>query len=114
PGLFEIGKLRLDQAKGTISFPAAVNLREGPIEYLLVAEYGKIHESLLRTEVDPYSIQLALLLRGAQPGETNAVGGAHQTSRSNPTKLRVEIVWKVKNRLRQQRAGNFVWDQQAK
>ena len=114
PGLFEIGNVRLDQAKRTITFPAFVNLREGPIEYVLVADYGKIHESLLRTEVSPYSIQLALLLLGATPAPTNATPAGQKSQDLSGAQIEIEISWKVKKRTRRQRVGNFVWDRTAK
>lgn len=73
--VFEIGKVRLDKARRTVSFPAAVNMQEGLMEYLLVAAGGKLHESVLVTEVEPYHIHLAMLFIGAKgapvlkPGE---------------------------------------------
>ncbi len=113
-GRFEIGKVRIDQVKRTVSFPAFVNQRKGPIEYLLVADFGKIHESLLRTEVDPSSIQLALLLLGATPAETTTNTPAPPSTRKGQGRLEVEITWRIKNRLRRQRAESFVWDRKAK
>ena len=41
-----------------------MNQRQGLIEYLLVNEKGKVHESLLATKVLPHDIHLALLLIG--------------------------------------------------
>jgi hypothetical protein len=40
-------------------------MNAGLIEYLLVNAKGKSYESLLRTESEPYEIQLAMLLVGA-------------------------------------------------
>jgi hypothetical protein len=64
PGIFDYHGVRLDQKNKRISFPASVNQREGLIEYLLVSEKGKTHESLLSTRVLPHDIHLALLLIG--------------------------------------------------
>src|SRR5437762_3203439 len=50
-GLFQIGQVRLDKEKRTITFPASVNMHEGNIEYVLVHATGKVHESLLKTSV---------------------------------------------------------------
>jgi len=72
PGLFQLGDIRLDKKERTVSFPAVVNLTESPVEYLVVTTYGKIHESILRTEVPPYQIHLAMLLLGAKPGGVEA------------------------------------------
>jgi hypothetical protein len=65
PGLFEIGQVRLDEQQRSVSFPAALNLNQGPMEYLLVTVSGKTHESILRTEAEPYHIHTAMLLLGA-------------------------------------------------
>ncbi|MCE0496713.1 MAG: YdjY domain-containing protein [Methylacidiphilales bacterium] len=64
PGIFEYNGIRLDKKNHRISFPATVNQRQGLIEYLLVNEKGKVHESLFSTKVLPHDIQLALLLIG--------------------------------------------------
>jgi hypothetical protein len=66
PGIIQIGDVRLDKTKRAITFPAQVNLTEGLIEYLLVSNAGKTHESLLRTDIQPYHLQLAMLLLGAK------------------------------------------------
>lgn len=67
PGIFELGKVRLDKTAKTVSFPAVVNMRgEDIVEYWLVNSGGKIHESVLKTEAEPYHIHLAMLLIGAK------------------------------------------------
>ena len=71
PGRFEIGSVKLDKNTKTVSFPAVVNQNQGLIEYFLVTTEGKTHESLLRTDVRPHQIHLAMLLLGAQ-GTTNS------------------------------------------
>ena len=78
-GSIQIGKVRLDPVKRTASFPALVNMNQGIIEYLLVSTLGKTHESLFRTEAEPFHIQTAMLLLGAKgagkPALTNAPAG---------------------------------------
>ncbi|HEV3270903.1 MAG TPA: YdjY domain-containing protein [Candidatus Methylacidiphilales bacterium] len=64
PGIFEYNGVRLDKEHRRISFPATVNQRQGLIEYLLVNEKGKVHESLFATKVLPHDIHIALLLIG--------------------------------------------------
>lgn len=66
---FKLGEIVIDKAHGAITFPAQVNMSEGLLEYLLVHEKGKTHESLLRTQVDPYHMQMAFLLLGYKPSE---------------------------------------------
>ena len=68
PGIFEIGKVRLDQKALTISFPGKLNMQRGLLEYLLVNPKGSAHESLLATDVGASDIHFAMLLLGAKGG----------------------------------------------
>jgi hypothetical protein len=72
PGILELGSIRLYRDRKSITFPAFLNMNEGIVEYLLVANSGKTHESVLRTEVDPYQIHVAMLLLGARGAGTNS------------------------------------------
>jgi len=54
----------LEKKRHRISFPAMVNQRDGLIEYVLVQENGKTHESLFSTRVLPHDIHVAMLLIG--------------------------------------------------
>jgi len=66
PEIFQLGSVRLDKNKRTVQFPAQLNMNEGLIEYLLVTSKGKTHESLLKTDAEPYQIHTAMLLLGAK------------------------------------------------
>jgi hypothetical protein len=70
PGIFEVGKVRLDQRHRNITLSAVLNRAQGPMEYFLVTAYGKTHESILKTKAAPYDIHLAMLLLGAD-GSSN-------------------------------------------
>src|SRR5580692_5395260 len=52
PGIFELGDVRIDQHQRTVTFPARLNLDQGPMEYLLVTSWGKTHESILATDTE--------------------------------------------------------------
>ena len=66
PGVFEIGKLRLDKNKSTVAFPGKINMAADLIEYVLVSPGGPTHESLLVTELQPTDLHFAMLLLGAK------------------------------------------------
>ena len=70
--VFGIGEVRLDSKKRSITFPASVNMTNGVIEYLLVSSRGKLHESLLKTEVEPMQLHTAKLLIEPKNTETNS------------------------------------------
>lgn len=66
PGLFRFGSIEIDKNEKAVRFSAQVNMNKGLLEYLLVRTSGKVHESLLRTSVEPYHLQIALLLLGVE------------------------------------------------
>lgn len=66
PGVYEVGLAKLDKQAKTVSFPATINMRDGIVEYWLVNTGGKVHESVLKTDVQPYHIHVAMLLLGAK------------------------------------------------
>lgn len=80
PGIFEVGAVRLDSLKREISFPAQVNMREGQIEYVVVSALGKLHESIFKSEGEPFHIHTAALLLNGR-ANTNPL----------PVEVRIEI-----------------------
>ncbi|MBI5056097.1 MAG: hypothetical protein HZB61_05735 [Nitrospirae bacterium] len=62
PGVYRIGEIQINKKMHLISFPAQINMDKGLLEYLLVNTGGKVHESLFRTKVQPYDMQIAFLL----------------------------------------------------
>ena len=67
-GTYKLGELRIDAAKREVRLPCKVLHRELPIEYLLVHETGKDHETVLTTAVSPLDLQVAMLLANYTPG----------------------------------------------
>jgi len=61
-GLYQIGLVQVDAAARRLLIPAQVNLTAEPIEYLLVSELGKLHESIFKTSAEPAQIHAAALL----------------------------------------------------
>jgi hypothetical protein len=56
-----------------VYFPAILNQTSGLVEYAVVTDYGKTHESLLVTTALPMDVQSALLLLRARPSGTNGL-----------------------------------------
>ena len=85
---YRLGEVELNRREKTLRFPATVHLREELIEYALVHQTGKTHESLLITEVAPYTIHLAGLLLGAEKAEVvkpEADNGGGEDKRTVPS-----------------------------
>jgi hypothetical protein len=106
PGVFEVGQVRFTTRDRQVRFPAFVNMEGGLLEYLVVTGTGKLHESLLRTEVEPYHIHVAMLFLGAkgstaEPMSPNAFAGENVT---------IEIVWKENGKEKKSAIESFVTD----
>jgi hypothetical protein len=92
-------------------------MRGGPIEYFLVTAYGKTHESIFRTEAEPYHIHLAMLLLDAQGAGTNAltpgVGGPVEQPGLPPIKgdkVALEVSWRVDGKSVRHAADKLVFN----
>ena len=66
---YRIGDVTLNKSTREIRFPAMVNMREGLLEYLIVHQNGKIHESLFRTGTSPTNLNVAFALLSYKPSK---------------------------------------------
>jgi hypothetical protein len=64
----KIGNITIHRRAREVSFPGILNMTEGDLEALIAMPHGRVHESLLVSDVDPLKLQLALLLAGAENG----------------------------------------------
>ena len=92
PGVFEIGGAVIRKKDNRVEFPAVVNMNKGLLEYLIVGEGGKVHESLLRTAVEPYALQIALLMLGLE-GTTNPLKEQGDPRRPEGDPVSIHIRW---------------------
>jgi hypothetical protein len=97
--VFALGLVRLDKKNRTISFPGVVNMAEGLVEYAVVHETGKVHESVLKTPADPLHIHLARLLLGSAAPITTPGKKAPPELLGLPITIRVR--WDVNGTRRQ-------------
>jgi hypothetical protein len=113
-GVFEIGNVRLDKNQRTIRFPAVVNMDQGAVEYLLVNESGKVHESVFRTQAEPYHIHLAILLVGAKESISRAAGTATNAPPLAGDKVSISASWKTSGGESHCRGEDLVFNTQTK
>lgn len=59
-----VGNILVHKSSMDISFPVKLEITNDIIEYLLVTSYGKVHETLLTTEISAYHLNIALKLAG--------------------------------------------------
>ena len=69
PGVYRVETILLDKNRNQVSFPAVVNQVHGLVEYGIVHENGKTHESLFRTKVRPIHLNFVLLLSKLKPAK---------------------------------------------
>lgn len=99
PGVIEIGGCRVDKKNGRVEFPARVNMQEGLLEYLLVGDAGKLHESLLSTEISPYALQVSLLLLGVE-GSYNPLAMQGEARTPEGGRVNIKVQWQDGKRVK--------------
>ena len=93
PGVFGLGDIQISKAAGSISFPVLVNMDRGMLEYLVVRNGGKTHESLFRTPIDPTQLQMSLLLLGIEgTDQPLSRQGDPDAPRGNPVEIKVSYL----------------------
>lgn len=97
-GSLRIGLVRIDAEKRIVSFPAYINARSGLIEYALVTEKGKVHESLLATKASPWHVHLGALLTGLAAADDDAP----------PIEIDVLIEWETNGPRRSHRLEELI------
>jgi hypothetical protein len=121
PGVFALGEVRIDREQRTVSFPARLNLDQGPMEYFLVTSWGKTHESILKTDTEPFRIHLAMLLLDTNAGGANAATNGPPVSIggfiSHPANVRlpgvavaIELKWTAAGRETRTRAEEMIFN----
>ncbi|RYD33330.1 MAG: hypothetical protein EOP86_13640, partial [Verrucomicrobiaceae bacterium] len=100
---YELNGILFDKKTRVITIPAKVNMNEGLLEYALVHEAGKVHESLLSTAVSPFDLNVVLLLLNYQEcagffDNSNKQAGAMpvKNPKIDPTaQLTATVEWKA-------------------
>ncbi len=77
-GNIRLGKITIHRLEQELSFPAYINMTSGALEVLISTETGRTHESLLVSKIDPFNLQIALLLLGFKNGRRLKDGSIEQ------------------------------------
>jgi len=129
--IYQLGAVRLDKSRRTVQFPAQVNMKAGVVEYFLVNTRGKSYESLLRTDIEPYYIHLAMLLIGAKgtpanqalsnaPSQPFHVNRPHNATNVPPPlviqgdPVTIELAWETPDGRKEARAEDCIINLSAK
>lgn len=94
---FQIGSVIVDRKALSISINGKVNMASGMVEYIACTAYGKLHESILVLDAEPYHIQVAFLLLGLKPGDHPIdFQGASQKPCGAP--VRILVSWQAEGK----------------
>jgi len=107
-GLYNLGNIKLDLNKKTITMNGKVNMSYGLIELLACTKIGKMHESALVIDVQPIHLQTALILLGLEFGGGMRYQGDPLTPKGDRVQIWVE--WDTDNQTRRHRAEDLVFD----
>lgn len=110
-GRMQVGKVTFDPKTREIRFPAAVNMTDGLLEFVIVHESGKVHESLFITDISATHLNLAFkLLRYIPSPELymlpNGTGGLSgefpevDDKVKAGSRIKMDIEWKDGDRVR--------------
>jgi hypothetical protein len=108
---YQVGDVSFDSKKREIRFPSIVNMAEGLLEYIIVHENGKVHESLLSTKISATHLNLAFTLLRFSPSREliplpNATGGTSGNFPEVPADIKaaarviIEVEWKQDDQVR--------------
>lgn len=86
---YRVGAAIVDTEARTVICQGEINMDEGAIEYLAVAPNGKTHESLLKIDIRPLHLQLALLMLELEPKNVLKTQGDRATPEGDPVELRI-------------------------
>ena len=111
-GTVRIGDVEVDAVHRKIRFPASVNMTEGILEYAVVGGQGKLHESLLRTDIEPYDLQMALLLLGLRGGDNVRYQGDTRVPQGD--RVRIWVEWESGGRSHRARLERLIRNERLK
>lgn len=106
---YDLGGVPFNSQTREIRVPCQVNMDEGAVEYALVAETGKVHESLLKTKIKPFDLQVSLLLCRYEPhageiihtlfdpGPELKAMAAKPLAKAGANRLVIKLEWKDKD-----------------
>jgi len=106
PGVLQVGTVRLEKKMREIHLPVTINMNEGPLEYLVVTGKGKVHESLLVTTVEPFHLQVAMLLLNCKGSDGHLI--PEDDSKPVPgNPVVMELHWKEGKKKKKSRLEKF-------
>jgi hypothetical protein len=110
-GVYEIGGIRILKNEKQVEFSCKVNMEKGLLEYLIVGVTGKLHESLLRTDAEPYCLHIALLLIGLE-GTNNPLSQQGDPRKPEGEPVDIWVQWNDGDQVKRARIEEWVTSKQ--
>ena len=112
PGRYQFGDILIDQNNREFLFPGICNQISGLVEYALVHEDGKVHESLFRTKVRPRFVHACFLLLKEKP-ETRffKILDGNVSEWTNLRRIELSIIWEQNNTYQEKPISSMVINQ---
>ena len=84
--------IEIDRARREVRVAARVALNAGILEFLAVADGGRVHESVFSSQVRPSILHMSLLMIGLEPcGPVGDDVKWYERARNSPARLKVEV-----------------------
>ena len=109
PKIVKLGNVRAYVAEKRVEMDGVILLESGaPIEVFACTPSGKIHETVMTTDVMPRHVHAALLLIGLERGKPVDFQGEDMTPTGDPVKISVR--WKEGDNVRTVRAEDMLYN----
>jgi hypothetical protein len=111
--VYKIGNLVVDGNTREVTMPGWINMSEGLVELLACAPGGKVHESVVVVDVEPFHLQIALLLLGLEGGESISHQGDPATPEGDPVEIVIEWADPESGETKRVRGEDFIYNVKA-
>jgi hypothetical protein len=106
---YRIGNLLIDRRARELRLQGRFAVLDSPLEYLACAPGGKLYESLMEWDVDPYHLHLGLLLIALEPRNNLENQGDAVIAAGDPVTILVS--WEHEGEKFRHRAEELIWNQ---
>ena len=113
-GCYEFDGVTIDKQNLLIKFKMTSNQRSGLIEYGIVHENGKIHESLFTTKIRPEIIHASLLLLKAKAEGDYFLSESNDSQSYSSRCVDVDVTWESNQTIKQRNLRELYYNHNAK
>ena len=110
-GIYKVGEAIVDLNNQEVIFGGKVNMENGLIEVFACSQGGKLHESVLVCDIEPYHLQVALLLLGLQYSNQSLLGSDGELVPDyTGSRVNIFVHWQEHDTLKEARAEDWIYN----